>query len=222
MHLRWRFSVVRYHYAPSDLRCELFCVGYANVSALMFVACQGDMTSGGGCILDGDLSFTVDGLPVAYEGARALCHVHGLTHIAEATMPAFVGGGQVACDGDKLACGHHIMVQGWRRASGESSVTGSSHASNGLAAKSPAVEIMGSGTVTLPGSTFSADDGGIITLRLLCQLGRAHGGLKYIKTFEAMGGEIFRADAQGVTAALASPEDRTVLMGFEVPAMEPM
>lgn len=193
------------------------------MSGLMRVACQGDTTSGGGNILEGDPSFTVDGLPVAYEGARVVCHVHGLTHIAEATMPAFVENRQVAREGDRLACGHHIVVQEWRRMEGEHYVE-----DNGYAPSMQARESR-TGPARQPEAQASRDDAPsaaecdyFIELRLLCQRGREHEGLGYIKTFGAMAGKVATTDARGATAALACSPGRSVLIGIAVPDMEIM
>jgi uncharacterized Zn-binding protein involved in type VI secretion len=187
----------------------------------MSVACQGDTTSGGGNILEGDPSFVVDGLPVAYEGARVLCHVHGLTHIAEATMPAFVGDRQVAREGDRLACGHHIVVQEWRRAEGvryikDNGYTQSMQAGESSTAPTTRSEAQASrGTVPL-----ESECDHFIELRLLCQRGCEHEGLGYIKTFGAMAGKVATTDTRGVTVALACPPGRSVLVGVAIPDME--
>lgn len=76
------------------------------------VAAKGDTTTGGGEILQGTpCAFLHGGVLAAYLGAAVRCDVHGMTVIAEATARITGDENRLARDGDRLACGHLIVVR---------------------------------------------------------------------------------------------------------------
>lgn len=76
------------------------------------VAAKGDTTTGGGEVLQGTpCAFLRGGVLAAYLGAAVRCDVHGMTVIAEATARITGGDNRLARDGDRLACGHLIVVR---------------------------------------------------------------------------------------------------------------
>jgi uncharacterized Zn-binding protein involved in type VI secretion len=76
------------------------------------VACKGDTTTGGGLVLEGEPGLMMGDREATFKGALVRCDVHGLTHVAEATMPVNVHGKDIAGDGDLLACGHRLVALG--------------------------------------------------------------------------------------------------------------
>lgn len=57
----------------------------------------------GGEVLEG--RYLAFGKPMAFEGARARCNQHGMTHILEGGSLSTLGGLAVALDGHRCACG---------------------------------------------------------------------------------------------------------------------
>ena len=64
-----------------------------------------DATSHGGKVLEGSANMIVDGKPVAREGDKVSCPIHGDTTIDSGSATYLVDGKPTARDGDKTACG---------------------------------------------------------------------------------------------------------------------
>jgi uncharacterized Zn-binding protein involved in type VI secretion len=75
-------------------------------------ACEGDTTTGGGLVLQGTPGLVLGSRKATFKGALVRCDVHGLTHVADATMPVSVHGKDIAGHGDLLACGHRLVALG--------------------------------------------------------------------------------------------------------------
>lgn len=65
----------------------------------------GDSHSHGGNVLTSSSHMDIGGKLVVCLGDEAICHVHGRTHVAQASSNLTCFGRTVACDGDRLACG---------------------------------------------------------------------------------------------------------------------
>lgn len=88
------------------------------------IALVGDPIEAGGSILGSNARMDVCGVLVAHVGSPALCAVHGMTSVAEGSSSMFDHGRQLACDGDRLACGHRIVASRRARAPGPTNDTG--------------------------------------------------------------------------------------------------
>lgn len=186
------------------------------------IACEGDTTSAGGHILEGDSAHTIDGLSVAFEGAQVLCHVHGMTHIAEATARITVYGRRIARQGDLLACGHHIVVLGERRATSDHySDEGDSYTNVGSGLPKHGMRsAQASGRATRDNIERPIDAVLEFELRLLCGQGRPHSGLSYINTLASARGTVTQTSPEGLTTPLSCCSNDVALVAIAVPDME--
>jgi uncharacterized Zn-binding protein involved in type VI secretion len=66
---------------------------------------DGDTHSHGGRVTASSSHAACDGAAYVCEGDVALCHIHGITHVATATSLMWIDERQVALEGDTLACG---------------------------------------------------------------------------------------------------------------------
>ena len=76
----------------------------------------GDINSGGGKVLSGETSVTLNGLPVAVDGSPVSCHTnnkgeHVHAHCVASENSITVKGKRIIFVGDKDSCGH-VRVQG--------------------------------------------------------------------------------------------------------------
>jgi hypothetical protein len=173
--------------------------------------------------LEGDDIFMVDGLPAAFKGARVLCHVDGMTHIAEATARVTVHGRPVARQGDLLACGHHIVVPGERRATSDrysDADDGYKQHMDSDLSKSRIQSSQVSGRVMLDNAEHPIDTSLEVELRLLCGRGKPHGGLNYVKTLAATSGTPTQSSPEGLTSPLSCSSENVPFVAIAVPDME--
>lgn len=78
--------------------------------AKRYIICKGDKTTHGGIVLEGESSFTVEGVPVALVGHNVSCPTClGVYPIVEGSPNAQYCGLNVALEGMKTACGATLM-----------------------------------------------------------------------------------------------------------------
>ncbi|PWF39400.1 PAAR domain-containing protein [Massilia glaciei] len=70
----------------------------------------GDKTSHGGVVLEASTHSDSGGIGIARLGDKASCPIHGNTTIASGDMTMLVDGKPVARNGDKTACGAHLIA----------------------------------------------------------------------------------------------------------------
>jgi len=92
---------------------------------IKYYICIGDRTSGGGVVLEGNVSTVILGRPVTAIGMKALC-CNCLQTIMQGQPMHTDQGKSIAYDGCLLSCGHQVIasqnLMGWSDETGESSV----------------------------------------------------------------------------------------------------